>query len=135
MNIMLLLLIAEFVIGVIIRIASKKFPSLKKAGKFMLQDVFLTLFLFNSFNIAFSAGLHFKYATPDNTQYYILSTVAAIVGIIFYLIIIFIFQFSAHRDFGEFKQKFKQDWVNRSYIFISVLYRMALGVYMSVSNE
>ena len=38
-------------------------------------------------------------------------------------------------EFGEFKNKFKKDCVNQVYIFVSVLYRMGLGVYMAVSNE
>jgi hypothetical protein len=58
----------------------------------MFHEVFLTLFLFSSFNIAFSVGLHFKYATQENTDNYILSTFAAVLGVLFYLIILIVIQ-------------------------------------------
>lgn len=48
----------------------------------MIKEVFLTLFLFNSFNISFSFGLHIKYATPENIQFYALSTTAAVGSLI-----------------------------------------------------
>lgn len=92
------------------------------------------MFLFNSFNIAFSAGLHFKYANPQNTEYYVLSTVAAVFGLAFYIAILALLQTSSDNEFGEFKNKFKKDCVNQIYMSVSVIYRMALGFYMAVSN-
>ena len=134
-NVMFLLLICELILGLLLHFVGAKVAFLKKVSKFMLQEVFLTLFLFSSFNIAFSAGLHFKYATPASTQYYELSTLAAVLGVLTYLIILFCFQFAEKQDFGEFKQKFKKDCINQLYISFSVIYRMALGLYMATSIE
>lgn len=118
-----------------LRVLSDKFEKLERVGRLFLQEIFITLFLFNSFNIAYSVGLHFKYATPDNSNYYWLSTIIAVLGIFTYLLILFLLQVAKKDEFGEFKEKFKKDCVNQTYISVSVLYRMALGVYMATSNE
>lgn len=133
-NVMFLILLAEFLAALLLTLLSKKFPVFKKINKFFLHQVFITLFLFNSFNIAFSAGLHFKYASPSNTEYYSLSTFAAILGIGLYLTILILLQTSKEDEFGEFKNKFKKDCVNQIYMSVSVVYRMALGFYMAISN-
>ncbi len=51
-------------------VLAKKLPALRTINRFFFQQIFMTLFLFNSFNIAFSAGLHFKYAEAETTEYY-----------------------------------------------------------------
>ena len=63
-NIMYLLLLAEPVIAIFFLIASffLNSTSLKTIGIRLLKEGFLTLILFNCFNIAFSAGVHWKYA-------------------------------------------------------------------------
>jgi hypothetical protein len=40
----------------------------------LLKQGFITLVLFNIFNISFSAGVHFKYASPSDDGY-ILSSI------------------------------------------------------------
>ena len=69
-NIMFLILFLELLASFLMMILAKKVPFLRKINRFFFQQIFITLFLFNSFNIAFSAGLHFKYARADNTQNY-----------------------------------------------------------------
>ena len=91
-NVMFLLLIVEFVVALTLVILARKKPILERISKFMFHEVFLTLFLFSSFNIAFSVGLHFKYATQENTENYGLSTFAAVLGVLFYLIILVVIQ-------------------------------------------
>jgi hypothetical protein len=81
---MFLILILELAISGFLMILAKRVPILIKINRFFFQQLFITLFLFNSFNIAFSAGLHFKYAKSDNVEYYELSTFLAILGIVFY---------------------------------------------------
>ena len=69
-NIMFLILLLELFVSFLMMILGKRVPFLQKVNKFFFQQIFVTLFLFNSFNIAFSAGLHFKYAKAENTQHY-----------------------------------------------------------------
>lgn len=89
---MFLILLIEFVVAITFTVLSHKFPVFGKINKFLLHQVFITLFLFNSFNIAFSAGLHFKYANAQNTEYYILSTLAAVLGLVLYMTILVLLQ-------------------------------------------
>jgi hypothetical protein len=85
--------------------------------------------------MAFSSALFFKYSSPSHTSNYTLNMIASIVSIGFYLIILFLLSCTSHQGFGEFKKKFKEDFVSEKYMTISVLYRLSLGVYMAVSNE
>ena len=68
--------------------------------------------LFNSFNISFSAGVHLRYADP-NDEFYQLSTAAmfASLAILFIAALTFIMQCSEKSTYGEFKSIFKQDCV------------------------
>lgn len=70
MNVMLLLMLAEYFLSLFIIALSYKCKNLRRFGYFLLKEVFLTIFIFNCFNITFSAGLHFKYATAENTEDY-----------------------------------------------------------------
>lgn len=47
---------------------------LKKVALRLLKQGFITLVLFNIFNISYSAGVHWKYASPEDENY-ILSSV------------------------------------------------------------
>jgi hypothetical protein len=47
----------------------------------MLKEVLLTLILFNCFNFAYSAGLHFKYASTDDSLY-TFGTLAAVLALV-----------------------------------------------------
>jgi hypothetical protein len=44
---------------------------LKKLSLRLLKQGFITLVLFNVFNISFSAGIHWKYASPEDSNYLI----------------------------------------------------------------
>ena len=44
-------------------------PKLQKIGLYFLKQGFITLVLFNAFNIAFSAGIHLKLANPSDAGY------------------------------------------------------------------
>jgi hypothetical protein len=95
----------------------------------------LTIFIFNCFNIAFSAGLQFRYSTSENTNHYALSVVAAIVALVLCLLAILGLTFLDEKGYGEYKLKFKNEAVSRLYIPISIAYRMALGFYLAYGNE
>jgi hypothetical protein len=56
-------------------------PALHKISKRIIKEVLLTLILFNCFNFAYSAGLHFNYAATDDSLYAV-GTVAAVLSII-----------------------------------------------------
>lgn len=65
----------------------------------LLKQGFLTLVLFNAFNISFSAGVHWKFAEPSDATYPIstfilLGTLAAII------ICVFAMEFTYKQDYG-----------------------------------
>lgn len=132
---MLLILILELVFSAALVIITLKLPVIGSIGNFLLKEVFLTLFLFNCFNIAFSAGLHFRYATPSNTHNYGLSTLAALVALFCCLVIIVQLLFFDKSSFGEYHSKFKNGLLNKMYILISIVFRMGMGFYMAVAND
>ena len=67
-NVMLLVLFGELLVSLAMYIVSKITLSdkLRKLSLRFLKQGFVTLVLFNVFNIAFSAGVHWKYASPTD---------------------------------------------------------------------
>ena len=107
---MYILLAVEFIVGIVLLIISKVFSIKKgrKIGKHLLKEGFLTLILFNIFNISFSAGLHWKYA--ESTSDSISSTI-----LLYAILAIILFTFLAlettkKKEYGEYKNKFKKRW-------------------------
>ena len=64
-NVMLLVLFGELLVSLAMYIVSKitRSHKLRKLSLRFLKQGFVTLVLFNAFNIAFSAGVHWKYAS------------------------------------------------------------------------
>lgn len=73
---MLFVLFGELIIALTIFIVGKIVKNKKviKLALRLLKQGFVTLVLFNIFNIAFSAGVHWKYASPTD-EGYVLSSV------------------------------------------------------------
>lgn len=65
---MILLLFAELILGFILYLIAKKLAkeSIKIIGIRLLKQGFITLVLFNIFNISYSAGIHWKYANLND---------------------------------------------------------------------
>lgn len=58
-----------------------------------------------------------------------------IICLIIFVITLVILQVADSKYFGEFKGKFKADWVCQLYIFVTVIYRCVLGFFMAINNE
>jgi hypothetical protein len=56
-------------------------PSLHSICKRIIKEVMLTLLLFNCYNFAYSAGIHFNYASKDDSLY-TAGTIAAVLSIV-----------------------------------------------------
>lgn len=70
-NIMILTMIGHLFMTFVLYLVAR-FTSNEKLRYFtlhFLKQGFVTLILFNSFNIAFSAGVHFKYSDPNSPHY------------------------------------------------------------------
>ncbi len=65
-NVMMFLQLALLLLGLALYFVGRVTlrVTLLRIGKMVLKQVLVTLLMFNSFNIAFSAGLHLKYASP-----------------------------------------------------------------------
>lgn len=135
MNFMLVFMLVEFIVSVTLIFISYKCGCLHLIGHVLLKQFFVTIFIFNCFNIAFSFGLHLRYATADNTDSYILSTSAAALSLAFCLIALGTLTFFSSEQSGQFKSKFKRNWLTKAYIPISILYRLSLGFYIAYSND
>jgi hypothetical protein len=61
---------------------------LRKVSLRLLKQGFITLVLFNIFNISFSAGVHFKYANPEDDSYGV-STFVNVVTLLFIVVSVF----------------------------------------------
>jgi hypothetical protein len=64
------------------------------------------LILFNCLNFAYSAGIHFKYAIPEDSLY-VLGTLAAIATLVIPVLMAIALSMSEEDGFGEFKDKMK----------------------------
>jgi len=77
----------------------KSYTCLYGLTRRLLKELLLTLILFNCFNFAYCAGLHFSYADP-NDSLYVLGTVAAICAILIPLMMIGALQCTEEIGFG-----------------------------------
>lgn len=77
-------------------------PTLYKIGKRMFKEVLLTLIMFNCFNIAYSAGIHFTYNTPDQPLHQA-GTVAAVLSLMIIMAMVIGLALADEDGFGEFK--------------------------------
>lgn len=72
--------------GVMYCIGRKKNnQTVNKISIYTLTIVYITLFLFNSLNLSFSIGLHYKYADALTTDGYGLGTFGTLIGIGFFI--------------------------------------------------
>lgn len=135
-NIMIIVLFAELLIAVTLCIVSK-FVALKKLRQIshrLLKQGFITLVLFNIYNISFSSGFHFKYALNFTDSSYWMSLVTIAICFVSVLVSTVAMLFVKDSDYGEFKLKFKKNCICRLYIPFTILYRMCLGFYISLEN-
>jgi len=99
----------------------------------MIKEVLLTLILFNCFNFAYSAGIHFSYASKDDPNY-TLGSIAAVMSIVFPFAMILGLAFSEEEGFGEYKDKLKPGAVEKGYFVVTFLYRVGVGYYIASQN-
>lgn len=78
-NVMFLVMAGEFLLALafylIAKITQTLYYRLFKFANLLLKEVLLTLIIFNSFNIAYSTAIHFKYNISDN--FFTMATIAA----------------------------------------------------------
>ena len=74
-------------------------PTLHKCSKRILKEVLLTLILFNCFNFAYSAGIHFSYAPKDDSLYDA-GTAAAVLALILPVVMALVLMCTEDTDFG-----------------------------------
>jgi hypothetical protein len=67
-NIMIFILYGELILSLALYLIAKKVQNVKflKVSLRLLKQGFITLVLFNILNIAFSAGIHWKYAAAGD---------------------------------------------------------------------
>lgn len=104
---------------------------LHKLSQRFLKQGFTTLLLFNTFNIAYSAGLHWRYASEGMDGYAFSSFVMYVsLGVLAVWVVV---GGMGGVAMGEFVGKFKDNFVCRLYVSLSIVYRVALGLYSSLS--
>lgn len=109
-------------------------PSLHSISKRIIKEVLLTLLLFNCYNFAYSAGIHFNYA-PSDDSLYTAGTIAAILSLVLPILMALGLMCSEDEGFGEYKEKFKPGLVERLYFVVTIAYRTGIGLYISTMNE
>ena len=82
-------------------LASKiaKNDKLKTVSLRLLKQGFVTLILFNIFNISFSAGVHWKYASPHDDNY-IMSTLILVGTLLAAVVSVLAMELTAKEDYG-----------------------------------
>ena len=69
-------------------------PLLYSISRRVFKEVVLTLILFNCYNFAYSVGLHFYYASPDDPLY-VYGTLCAVLAILLPFMICLVLSFSS----------------------------------------
>lgn len=74
---MLVILFGELLLSLVLTLVGKllKNNDVKRVGLLLLKQGFVTVVMFNIFNVAFSAGVHWKYAKPTDENYVVSSLI------------------------------------------------------------
>ena len=101
----------------------------------LFKQGFITLIIFNLYNVSFSAGLQWKYDTLNTTFNWgnNLILIICLVGILVGVVLMQLSTKDSH--YGEFKKKFKDTWTCRIYILLSIVMRICLGMYSAFQND
>lgn len=134
-NYMLVLVLADLLIGTILYVVGSFVPKYKEkmqeVGLRMLKEYFLMLVLFNSFNIAYSAGLQFTYCETLIS----LNSAVAVLALLLPIGAGVAVTVADPKHFGEFKAHYRPDIMSQLYFLCTIVFRMALGACMSQMNE
>lgn len=137
-NLMLAIVVSIVLVSLLLYLLTcfckKCAPSLHSISTRIIKEVLLTLILFNCFNFAYSAGLHFTYA-PKDDGLYTAGTVAAVLALVLPVLMALGLMCAEDEGFGEYKEKFKPGFVERLYFVVTILYRTGTGLYISTMNE
>jgi hypothetical protein len=133
---MLFLLVIELLVALILYFVSRFLFSIKlhNISSILIKQGFITLVLFTVFNISFSAGIHIKYSSPSE-PYYVLSTFLLLVGLGLTIVSAVVMEFATEASYGEFKDKFKNDWACKFFIPLTITYRILLGFYCAIKSD
>lgn len=123
-----------FVLFVLSYLCKKCAPPLFSVSRRLFKEVLLTLILFNCYNFAYSAGLHFYYAVPEDPLY-ALGTAAASATLVIPTLMAVALMCSEEDGFGEYKDKLKDGAVEKGYFVGTILYRTGMGLYVATMNE
>lgn len=64
-----------------------------------------------------------------------MNIVTSIMSLAALIFMAFMVTYASPEGFGEFKEKFKVDFVGSSYMAVSVLYRASIGFLLAFSND
>lgn len=120
-------------LSIIFLLISKKIPILQLAYTLTIKKTLLTILIFNSLNMSFCMGVHYKYSTSANTLHYDYSCILVIATAVVYLAIMVYLQVGRAYHFGDYKDYFKVNCVTRMYICNTLAYRLCLGFYLGVN--
>lgn len=90
--------------------------------------------MFNCFNFSFTSATHWKYAHISD-KYYSVGFFLSILSLLIIIGTIIYLQTADKREFGEFKNKFKNSWSTELYIPLSLVFRTALAVYIAIQGD
>jgi hypothetical protein len=135
-NLMLILLFGlTTVAGITYLISSVTFlMTVRRVSLYLLKQGLITLVLFNCFNVAFSAGVHWSFADHSD-QFYALSTSLCFITLAVMAVADVAMEFTNEIEYGEFKQKFKRKMESKLFIPSTILYRICLGFYMGTQSQ
>jgi hypothetical protein len=134
---MFFLMLSEIIVGLVLYVVAQLMKNISEkfntVAKYMLKEVLITLLLFNAFNLSFGVGIHFTYADKNEPMYDI-STICAIVAIVLPIFTMVGLMMTDAKEFGEFRNKFKPDFMCQMYFVFTIIYRFALGYYIATMN-
>lgn len=136
-NVMLLVMVCELVFSLLLYLIAKIIRSSKlmRISLRLLKQVFIFLVIFNTFNVAYSGGVQARFAEMNSSMSSLVSKLALIFTLVVIFIALLAIQNSCEKDYGEFKGKFKKDFICRAYIPLSIIYRLSLGLFSSMQSD
>ena len=135
-NLMFFVLLGSLGLALIVLLIAKisHVRLIKKIAVYLLYEIFLSIVLFTTYDIAFSAGIHWQYADPSSLQY-VYSSLVLYSSFLLLLFVLLLFFCADPKSFGEFKKMFKRDPASQLYIPLTIIYKITLGLYISLTLD
>lgn len=100
----------------------------------VLKEGMITIIMFGCLGGMFFTGVQWRYGSGTEENY-ALSTVCWVAGMVLLIGTLGILELTSSKTVGEFKRSFKDDPMCKLYVLFTIVYRVAVAMYLALEND